>query len=83
MERFGAYCPGLFNGSGFFMNPWGIVIGVLAVAVVAVLVVVLVKALRKKGGSNEDEALGLLKTRYATGEITEEEYLKKKQILGK
>jgi uncharacterized membrane protein len=50
---------------------------------VAVLVVVLVKALRKKGGSNEDEALGLLKTRYATGEITEEEYLKKKQILGK
>ena len=76
-DHVGNYC------SGLMMNPWGILIGVLAVIAVVVLVVVLVKAPKNRGSAETDEAIELLNTKYAAGEITEEEYLRKKKILSK
>ncbi len=53
--------------------------GVLVIAAVVVLVIWLVKRTNK--GNNE--LIDLLKTKYASGEITEEEYLKRKAVLKK
>ena len=79
-DHMGSYWP-----HSFFYNPWGIVLSALAIAAVVVLVVVLVKALKKKnnGGGGNDDVLEILKTKYVSGEITEEEYMKKKKILSK
>jgi len=78
-DHMGGYWP-----HSFWMNPWGLVVGALAIAAVVVLVVLLVKAGKKKNiGTDNDEVLELLKTKYVSGEITEEEYMKKKKILSK
>ena len=80
----GGYWPHSYFNSWGFMSPWGIVLGALAIIAVVVLVIVLVKVLKKKpAGSGNEEVLELLKTKYVSGEITEEEYLKKKKTLSK
>ncbi len=74
-SSFGTFCGGFG-----YMYP-GVWIG-LGVLFVAALVVVIVLASKKKHGSN-DAAAEALKLRYIKGELTEEEYTKMKDVLGK
>ena len=83
-SHFGEYCGRLFGRSEmFYHNPWGIILGVLGVVLAVVVTVLIVKAVGKNKKSENDEMLDLLKSRYAAGEIDEEEYLRKKKILKK
>ena len=83
-SRIGDYCGTFFGRSTlFYHNPWGIVLGVLGVLLLVVLTVAIVKALMVKKDGESDEMLELLKSRYAAGEIDEEEYFRKRKILKK
>ncbi|HQQ40655.1 MAG TPA: hypothetical protein PLR57_04020 [Clostridia bacterium] len=66
---FGAAYPGLWLG--------------LAALFVAALVVVIVLLSKKSRKTTNDGAADALKLRYIKGELTEEEYLKMKDVLGK
>ena len=70
--------------SGGFMGtwgPWGMFIGLgLTILFVSLIFIILHK---KRNGNNDENLLNLLKDRYVNGEISEEEYLKKKNILNK
>jgi putative membrane protein len=54
------------------------IIGIIAAVV---LIVKLVNRDRVAGGRNLNRALEILQERYAKGEISEEEYLKRKRML--
>lgn len=63
---------------GWMMGLWGIV----ALAVVALLTVIAVIAVRRFGGTSDPRrALGFLQERYASGEIDEEEYRRRRREL--
>lgn len=68
-------------GAGFF-GPWIMMgMGVLLLAAVIITAVVLFqKASHKK---TDDGTLDILRLRYAKGEMSEEEYLRMKKVLGK
>ncbi len=68
-----------YHGVGFVHPAVWIGLGVLFVAA---LVVVIVLAAKKKNAA-PDGAADALKLRYIKGELTEEEYLKMKDVLGK
>lgn len=73
---------GCFGYGAGFAGPW-IMMGVgalLLVAVIVAAVIVLKKASQNKAS---DGTLDILKLRYVKGEITEDEYLKMKKVLGK
>jgi putative membrane protein len=55
----------------------------LAALFVAALVVVIVLLVKKSHKSSNGGAADALKLRYIKGELTEEEYLKMKDVLGK
>lgn len=68
------YC-GLGYGDSFYgIWPMLILIGVV------ILVIVLILS-RKKRDQHKDNSMDMIKMMYAKGEITEEEYLRKKSIL--
>ncbi|HBH12418.1 MAG: hypothetical protein XD91_1419 [Clostridiales bacterium 38_11] len=70
-----------FRGVGIMRGGFG---GALLIIVVAVVVIGVVYFTKKTGtgkGKRDNEALQMLKMKYAQGEITEEEYLKRKNIL--
>jgi putative membrane protein len=68
-------------GDGFF-GPWMMMgTGVLLLAAVIIAAVILFRMASPK--KKDDGSLELLKLRYAKGEISEEEYLKMKKVLGK
>ncbi|MHB1454832.1 MAG: SHOCT domain-containing protein [Saccharofermentanales bacterium] len=70
-------------GSGFMHNGWGMIIaGVVLLIAVIVAVYFIVKA-SKRSRPGSDEALDLLKMRFIKGEISEEEYLRMKNMLTK
>ena len=73
---FGTFCRGF--GA---VNPavW-IGLGVMFVAALVTVIVLLAKKSRK---STNDGAADALKLRFIKGELTEEEYLKMKDVLGK
>lgn len=73
---FGRLCGGIG-----YVNPWGWA-GILA-AVVAAVVILVVLLATKKHKSQSGGAMDALKLRYIKGELTEEEYLKMKETLGK
>lgn len=73
---FGTFCSGF---GGAYSGLW---IG-LAVLFVAALVTVIVLLSKKSRTSANDGAADALKLRYIKGELTEEEYLKMKDVLGK
>ena len=72
-------------GRGFYSNGacfgaggiWGSLMMFGTFLIVAALVVWLVK----KGSSKDNQLLEELKTRFVLGEITEEEYMKKREVL--
>jgi len=64
-------------GFGGYFNIWSIL---LLLGVVAVVIAIVLMSTRKH---KADASLDLLQRRFANGEITEEEYQKKKSVLEK
>lgn len=78
--------PGMMgwsHGMGWFMHVLMIVSWIVVIVGIIVIFRWLVrpKSNRVKGGEPEDSALGLLKRRYAKGEIDKDEFEEKKKIL--
>lgn len=69
-----------YNNLQPMMATWSPVIMIIKLAILIGLIVVAIIVLRKFCFSNR-RAITILNERYAKGEIEEEEYLKKKQIL--
>ncbi len=65
------YGPG--NMMGWSGSWWGWIITLVVIIVIAAIVIAIYLS-RKKGTSNPQEALEILRTRYAEGKITREEY---------
>ena len=66
----------VFRGSGLLMF---LVMGI-KILILIVLIVILIKFL-KNYATDTNKALGLLDEKFVNGEITEEEYIKRKAIL--
>lgn len=82
MYRFfnqGFYGNGVCRGLDNIQNVWGIVVGIGVIITIALLFYVFVHNNKKKRPSSE--ALEALKLHYAKGDISEEEYLKRKSII--
>lgn len=76
-----------FRGAGHFIgggvagpNPLMFVVMGINIVIVIALIVIAVKLFNKYANHNR-KALGILDEKFANGEITEEEYLKRKTIL--
>jgi putative membrane protein len=77
-------------GSGYFHHGtlgmmhsgFGICIGIGLIILFAIIVYLVVRKKKNKSGKNT-EAIEILKIKYVQGEITEEEYLKRKDFLDK
>lgn len=67
-------CPGL----GFFNNQWGIIAGIGIVVIIALLFILFVHNKKKRVSY---EALEILKLQYVKGEISEEEYYRRKSLI--
>ena len=70
---------GWFTGHGLF----GMVFGFLLFLLILPLVVTVVRSLVPKAGGNRDQkdSLEILREKFARGEISEEEYLRVRDIL--
>ncbi len=74
----GAYGIGRCLGGGFF-GPWHMMIGLGILIAVAAVIILLVR--KNKATGNDDDLLAMLKERYVRGEISEEEYISKRNTL--
>lgn len=87
MMGWGNMMHGWQYGQGYGNNYWwmGLIMMVLQLVFWAVVATFVIKMLRGRGGSfgalSGDNALELLKARYAKGEIDTEEYTKRRQEL--
>jgi putative membrane protein len=63
------------------MYPWGW-LAIAAVVIVGVTLAIIL-SVRRKRQSQRDDALETLKLRYVKGELSEEDYLKMKEVVGK
>ncbi|HWQ99136.1 MAG TPA: hypothetical protein VN538_13720 [Clostridia bacterium] len=76
-----------FGGFGMFCRGLGLVhpgiLMALAALFLAALVVVIVLSVKKSHKGANSAAAEVLKLRYIKGELTEEEYRKMKDVLGK
>jgi len=76
-----------FGGIGSFCRGFGTMYPgawvALAVVFVAALVVIIVLTAKKKHHGASDSTAEALKLRYIKGELTEEEYTKMKDVIGK
>jgi len=76
-DYFGRLCGGFG-----LMYPWGwLAIGAVVIIVAITLIVVL--SSKKKRQTESGEALDALKLRYSKGELSEEDYLRIKELIGK
>lgn len=71
----------LFGGYMTSWGPWGMIFGLGMVILLVSLVFMLLQ--NKRSGNSDADLLNLLKERYVSGEISEEEYLAKKNTLAK
>ncbi|MFZ5945887.1 MAG: SHOCT domain-containing protein [Bacillota bacterium] len=77
----GGYGYGYGNGMGFGMLIWWIII-IIGIALAVYGLISLFRGQSgKKGFVNDNRPLEILKERFANGELSEEEYEQKKQIL--
>lgn len=67
-------CP-FWGSNGFGIWNFLLMIGV------GIIIVTLIYLVRKKKAGNDDQNLNILKELYAKGEISEEEYLKRKNVI--
>lgn len=67
--------------TGDFAIAWGLM-GVAFWVLLILLVVLLVSALRSPGRARSRPAVQVLEQRYARGEITHEEFLERRAVLG-
>lgn len=68
------FCPGL----GYFNHGWGMIAGIGLIITIALLFYLFVHNKKKRVSS---EALEILKLQFVKGEITEEEYFRRKSLL--
>ncbi|HKL11808.1 MAG TPA: hypothetical protein VJ990_10180 [Clostridia bacterium] len=76
MMRYFGYYPHYFNGGGLMM-----IFGLLLVAILIYWVIK--KSPVSPGAAGSTNAIDLLDEKFALGEISDEEYLKKKKLLKK
>ncbi len=74
--------PGWFCGGYGFMYPWGW-LAIAAVVVIVAVTLIVVLSSKKKRQVHSSDALEALKLRYIKGELSEEDYLKMKDVVGK
>lgn len=74
----GFYDKEVCHGLGYFNGGWGIVIGIGLLITLALLIYLLANNKKKRISS---EALESLKLQYVKGEISEEEYFRRKKLL--
>ncbi len=68
-------CPGF----GYFNSGWGFIIGIgLTITIIALIFYIFVYNKKNKAAS---EAFEILKLQYVKGEISEEEYFRRKSLL--
>jgi len=83
----GMGCMG--NGMGMFMMGWMVLWGLVALALLALLIAGTVWLIRSAGSGDTRQAVGvptaeeLLRSRYAGGEIDEDEYRQRLSSLGR
>jgi putative membrane protein len=63
--------------NGFFGMGW---MGTLTIVLIVFMIIILF-VMKRPGTNQVDEALTILNRKFATGEITEEEYQHRKQLL--
>ena len=74
----GNYACSSFMGSNIFAG-WHYMI----MFAIIIIIVALIVWDRRKDNGNENSAMSSLQELYVTGEITEEEYLKRKNVIGR
>ncbi len=79
MYNRGFFQSGNWMGHGFWLNGWSWLIIIGFLLIVVAVTYLLVKKNKKIDTSSE--ALEILKFKYAKGEITEEEYVNRKNVL--
>ncbi|MEO8424731.1 MAG: SHOCT domain-containing protein [Actinomycetota bacterium] len=62
---------------------WGLVMMVVMVGVVALIVWAIVRTGDRPGAAHRPDALGILEERFARGEIDQEEFERRRQVLQK
>ncbi|QTA38030.1 SHOCT domain-containing protein [Thermosipho ferrireducens] len=73
----GLWSWGFGNGTWWFGLLWAL----LWIVVIVGTILIIVKLFSKTSFSNSDNALKILKSRFARGEISEEEFVKMKKLL--
>lgn len=71
--------PGMMGGYGFF---WMLMMLVFWVAVIAGIVFLVKWLAAPRGGAHADEAMETLRRRFASGEISREEFEERRKVLG-
>ena len=67
--------------NGFMNNGWCMLIAVGVILIIALLVFIFVHNRKKKVSNNS--LVEVLKMKYVQGEISEEEYLQRKEVIGR
>lgn len=76
------YFNGYYDGYDcfrFFNNPWSIGIGIMIILIVTYIIYKLIR----KNHNRSDKSLELLKIKYVSGEISEDDYIRRREILRK
>ena len=81
MHGSGSFGDGGWFGAGFFGNGWTWLIGIGIVLVVIAATYLIASSSRRR--TSDYDALEILKTKFAQGEISEEEYNRRKSIIGR
>ncbi len=74
--------PGFFCGGFGYMSMWGW-LAIAAVVVIVATTLIVVLSSKKKRQAHSSDALDALKLRYSKGELSEEDYIKTKEVIGK
>jgi len=68
-------------GYGFMNNGWGLLI--IAGVIIAIVLLVYIFLHNRNKNVSKNTLFEVLKMKYVQGEISEEEYLKRKEVLGR